>query len=296
MQMKSAAMQYQLAISDLEVLLALVRAGTLGGAAQRLGVDNSTVFRTVQRVEKGLGQRLFERTRAGFVPSELSLELASHAEAMEVHIEAARSVAQAAPGSVSGSVRITSTDTIMHGLVIPVLSGVRQTHPGLSFELHTGNELANLTRRDADIALRATKRPPQHLIGKRIGPIRVAVYAAKKGLKRFDFDVATSTAWVAPDDALPEHPSVVWRRRHFPKIKPSYRVGSILTAVEVIGSGAAIGVVPIFLAAQRSDLRQLTDPIDECETDLWLLTHTETRHLRRVSEVYSVLAEKLNLG
>ena len=51
----------------------------------------------------------------------------------------------------------------------------------MNFELHTGNELASLTRRDADIAVRATKRPPQHLVGKSVGPIRVALYAARRG-------------------------------------------------------------------------------------------------------------------
>lgn len=289
-------MQYQLSPADLELLLALIRARTFAGAAERLNVNTSTIFRSLQRIEKGLGQRLFERTRTGLVPAELTQELSSHAEAMETHIEAARSAIQISPGHVTGLIRVTSTDTVMHCLVLPLITQMRAVHPGLSFDLHTGNELANLNRRDADIALRATKRPPPHLVGKRLGPIRVAVYAARKyGPKRFDAEIATSTPWVAPDDALPEHPSVVWRRKHLPKIQPTYRVSSILTAAEVIASGGAIGMVPIFLGEKRPELIQLTDPIDECETDLWLLTHTETRHLRRISTLYSALAENVKL-
>lgn len=292
----NAQMQYKIEASDLGVVLALVRAGTLAGAGERLAVDASTVFRTVQRIEKGLGIRLFERSRLGYLPSELAQELAAHGEQMEAQLEAARSAAQTSPGHVSGTVRITSTDTIMHGLIAPALKSLLASHPLLSFDLHTGNELANLTRRDADIAVRATRRPPLHLVGKQVGPIRVALYGAKKGgPKKFDSEVAARTPWVAPDDALPEHPSVVWRKKHFPKVTPTYRVGSILTVAELVGQGAAIGLIPVFLARDRSDLRQLTDVLDECQTELWLLTHADSRHLRRVSAVYSSLLENLEL-
>jgi DNA-binding transcriptional LysR family regulator len=296
MQTTNAATQYRIDASDLSVILAMVRAGSLAGAAERLGNDASTIFRTVQRVEKGLAQRLFERSRAGYLPSELALELAQHAEQVEEQLAAAQSVAKLSPGSVSGNVRITSTDTIMHALIAPALRQLRAGHPLLSFDLHTGNELANLTRRDADIAVRATRKPPQHLVGKHVGPIRMALYGSKKsGPKTFDENVASTTAWVAPDDALPDHPSVVWRKKHFPKVMPPYRVGSILTVRELISQGAAIGLLPVFLARGRTDLRQLSDALDECQTELWLLTHTDVRHLRRVSTVYSFLAQSLHL-
>ncbi|MBG6078211.1 LysR family transcriptional regulator [Polaromonas sp. CG_9.11] len=292
----NAQMQYKIEASDLGVVLALVRAGTLADAGERLGVDASTVFRTVQRIEKGLRIRLFERSRSGYLPTELAQELSAHGEQMEAQLEAARSAAQISPGQVSGTVRVTSTDTIMHGLIAPALKQLLLSHPLLSFDLHTGNELANLTRRDADIAVRATRGPPQHLVGKHIGPIRVALYGSKKdGPKNFDAEVAARTPWAAPDDALPEHPSVVWRKKHFPKVIPAYRVGSILTVSELVGQGAAIGLLPVFLARDRSELTQLTDVLDECQTELWLLTHTDARHLRRVAAVYSCLLENLKL-
>ena len=83
--------QYTLTASDLEVVLALSRGASLAGAGERLGVDASTVFRSLQRLERNLGQRLFERTRAGYLQTELAAELAGHAEEMEVALESARS-------------------------------------------------------------------------------------------------------------------------------------------------------------------------------------------------------------
>lgn len=288
----NAATQYKLSAPDVEVVLALVRAHTLAEAGERLGVDASTVFRSLQRIEKGLGQRLFERSRMGYQPLELAQVLAMHGEQLEVQLESARSAAQASPEQVSGSVRITTTDTILHGLVAPALKLLQPGHPLLSYEIHAGNELASLTRRDADIAVRATRRPPQHLVGKHVGPIRLALFAAKKGgPKHFDPDVAGKTDWVAPDDTLPDHPSVTWRKKHFPKVSPRYRVNSILTVAEMVGQGMGIGLLPLFLAQGRSDLVALTGTLDECQTELWLLTHTESRHLRRVSTVFSHLAQ-----
>jgi DNA-binding transcriptional LysR family regulator len=291
-----AKTQYRVTPGDLEVTLALVRGGTLAGAGERLGVDASTVFRSLQRIERGLGCRLFDRTRSGYFATDLATELAAHAEQMEVALEAARSSVESAPSEISGTVRITTTDTVLHGLVAPALRGLRAVHPLLTYELHTGNELASLTRRDADIAVRATKRPPQHLVGKHVGPIRVALYAAKRGdVRKFANVEAGKCDWIAPDDALPDHPSVVWRKRRFPKVAPRYRVTSILSVLELVALGLGVGIVPLFLADGRNDVVRLTEALDECETALWLLTHPESRHLRRVGALYSYLAQAMTL-
>lgn len=289
-------LNYRLTAADLEVVLALVRTGKLAEAGERLALDASTVFRSIQKLEKGLGQRLFERSRTGYQANELAQELAVHAEQMEAQLEAARSAMQMQPDQVAGAVRITTTDTILHGLLAPVLKPLQLLHPLLSLDLHAGNELASLTRRDADIAMRASKRPPQHLIGKHLGPIRVALYAGKiTRIKHFDADVAQRHHWIAPDDALPEHPSVVWRKKHFPKLQATYKVNSILTVAELVGQGLGLGILPLFLAQGRTDVVQLSDVLDECQTELWLLTHTEARHLRRVSAVYSYLSQEIVL-
>ncbi|MFT3955694.1 MAG: LysR family transcriptional regulator [Piscinibacter sp.] len=291
-----APTQYRIGPADLDVVLALARGGTLASAGERLGVDASTVFRSLQRIERGLGQALFERGRSGYRPLELAAQLAAHGEEIEATLEAARSATEATPSRVSGTVRITSTDTVLHGLVAPALNGLKQDHPLLSFDLHTGNELASLTRRDADIAVRATKRPPQHLVGKQVGTLRVAVYAARRrGAPRWAEVESGTVDWIAPDDALPEHPSVVWRKRHWPRLVPRYRVGSILSVLELVALGLGVGIVPLFLAEGRSDVTRLTEALADAETELWLLTHPESRHLRRVATVYSHLAQQLQL-
>jgi len=291
--MPSAKTQYKLGSQDLEIILALVRGGTLADAGERLSVDASTVFRSMQRMEKGLGTRLFERSRQGYRPSELALSLAQHGEQVEAQLDAARTAALQSPEQVDGTVRITSTDTFLHALIAPALRDLQASHPLLSYELDTSNQLANLTRHEADIALRATKRPPAHLVGKHIGPIRVALFAARGGQwKKANADKAP---WIAPDDALPEHPSVIWRKKHHPKVTPQFRVNSILSVAELVALGLGVGILPLFLARQRKELAQLGGVLDEAQTELWLLSHAESRHLRRVSTVFGHLSRSLRL-
>ncbi|CAJ0794819.1 hypothetical protein LMG19083_02634 [Ralstonia psammae] len=290
-----AQTQYKLSAADLEIVLAMVRTGTLAAAGERLGVDASTVFRSLQRIERGLGATLFARSRTGYLAGDLAQALAEQAEQVESALEAARSAVHAAPDQVSGTVRITTTDTILVGLVAPALKVLHAQHPNLDYDLRVSNELASLTRRDADIAVRATRRPPQHLVGKHIGSIRVGLYAGRtSGITYADVE-AGRTPWLAIDDAIPEHPSVSWRKRHFPKVMPTYFVNSLQIAAEMVGMGMGVGILPVVMAQARSDLVALRDLQDANPSELWLLTHPESRHLRRIAVVYGHLAQTLRL-
>ncbi len=293
MQTMNALTQYLLGPGDLAVLLALVRGGNLAGAGALAGVDGSTVFRTVQRCEKALGQRLFERSRTGYRATELGLRLAQHAERIEAELEGARSAAKLDTRAVSGSVRISTTDTLLTGLLMAALKPLTQAHPQLRLDITTRNELANLTQREADIALRATLKPPAHVVGRHIGTIRSAVYAQSKPRgSRIQPDLA-ALPWIAVDDAMPEHPSVRWRRKHVPKAEPVMYVNSGLSVLDAVAAGLGIGIGALFLAQQRRDLKMIAGPLDDCDTQLWLLTHPESRHLRRIAVVAAHLAATL---
>lgn len=288
-----ASTQYQLTASDLETLLALARGGTLAAAAQRLAADASTVFRGVQRIEKALGQRLFERTRQGYLPSEQMLEIARHAEVIEGELEAARATALGSSAEVSGRVRLTTTDSVLRGVVLPCLPALVREHPSLQLELRAGNELASLSRRDADLALRATQKAPDHLVGRHLGRICFVVCGLRgRKAKPKPLD---QLAWVAPDDAMPEHPSVRWRRKHLPKVAPRHLVDGIVGVVDAIKAGLGAGVVPLFMLEREPQLAALSGPLEGCGSQLWLLAHPESRHLRRIATVYQHLASSIVL-
>lgn len=290
--------QAALSLPDLQVVLALVRGRTLAEAAARLGADPSTVFRSLQRIEKGLGQRLFERSRAGYLPSEPAAEAARHAERIEAELEGARSALAGPADAVAGRVKLSTTDAVMRGLVLPLLPALAQAHPQLRLEVRTGNELVSLTRRDADLALRATRKPPEHVVGRHLGTMRfvVAAAAGSKPKRVRNVEALAALPWVAPDEALPDHPSVQWRRRRLPKVQPRLLVDGITGVADAIAAGAGIGIVPRFvLEADARRLQALTEPLEACESELWLLAHPESRHLRRIATVYQALVEGISL-
>lgn len=291
-----ASVQRDLGATELSLVLALVRGGNLALAAQQAGVDASTVFRTVQRAEKALGQRLFERSRQGYRATELGQQLAEHAERIEAELEAARSAAQVRSAAVSGLVRISTTDTLLNGLLLPSLAALREQHPQLRLEINARNELANLTTREADVALRATVRPPAHLVGHHLGPIRSAVFIARAAAprRRRAVDLA-ALPWIAVDDALPEHPSVRWRRKHLARVEPALRLSGVQLVFDAVRAGLGVGIAPLFLARQVDDVVALTAALDECESQLWLLTHPESRHLRRIQAVAAHIAGSVSL-
>ncbi|MFC5519387.1 LysR family transcriptional regulator [Polaromonas jejuensis] len=307
-----AKTQCALTAYDLQVLLALVRGMTLAEAARRLGADASTVFRSVQRIEKSLGQRLFERSRRGYLPTEPMLELARHAERIEAELEAARATAQRPHEGVSGLVRLTTTDAVLRGLVLPSLKPLLAQHPLLKLDMRCGNELASLSRRDADLALRATRKPPDHLVGRKLGTVRFVV-CGSKGLKGAKTQALTSQRkksvqdlnqfglletldWIAPDESLPEHPSVLWRRKQLPKVTPRHYADGIVAVMDAIKAGLGVGIVPVFMLAGEPALLPLTETLPDCESDLWLLAHAESRHLRRIATVYEHFAENIRLA
>lgn len=295
MQKPIARTQYQLTAADLEVVLALVRGGTLAQAAERSGSDPSTVFRALQRVERRLGQRLFERTRQGYLPTEAASEVARHAERIETELEAARAAAAGSAAPVAGRVRLTTTDSVLRGLVLPQLPALARQHPLLQLELRTTNELMSLTRRDADLAVRATPRPPEHLVGRHLGTLRFAVCGLRSAHARRP-QTLDGLDWIAPDEAMPEHPSVRWRRRHLPRLAPRHLVDGIVGVVDAIKAGLGVGVLPLFMLDVEPQLKALSPPLEGCESSLWLLAHPEARHLRRIAAVYQHLGEALRLS
>ncbi|MFZ5559946.1 MAG: LysR family transcriptional regulator [Pseudomonadota bacterium] len=292
-----AQTQYRLAPADLDLVLALVRGRTLAEAARRLEVDASTVFRAVQRLEKKLGQQLFQRSRSGYLPSEQALTLSQHAERMEVELEQARSAIAQAEGQVTGLVRLTTTDTLLSDLLLPALATIGARHPGLEFELAATNTVANLSRREADLALRPSRQPPEHLVGKKLGGLRYAIYAAAPYLQHQPAGTPLDQhTWLAPDEFLPEHPSVRWRQKHLPKVRPRYRCNAILPLAQAVQAGLGVAVLPTYMARAFNGLVALTGPIEECDCDLWLLTHPESRHLRRVSVMFAELSQEIALS
>lgn len=285
-----ANLQSKLGLQDLETILALYRGRTLAGAAERLKVDASTVFRAIKRIEADVGGLLFDRGRQGYTATELGRVLASHAERIETQLEEAREAAFHQATTPSGVLRITLTDTLLHTVLLPVLARFAERYPDIRLELASTNVLVNLSQREADIAIRATNAPPEHLVGIRLGTMRSAVYGGigylagqPQGRHYSEMD------WIALDDSLPDHPSRHWRRARHPQALPRHKVGNLLAVAGAVVNGLGVGVVPLAVMRDHPQVTMLDGPLPELDIGLWLLAHPDTRYLGRMKAMFDFL-------
>jgi DNA-binding transcriptional LysR family regulator len=298
-QAKYAPMQYEISHSDLALVLALVRGRSLARASELLKVDISTVFRSIRRLEAALGTSLFEKSRRGYIPSDIAQAMAEQAERAELALNAARVALQQGEQVVSGTVRLTCTEAVLHSLLLPALAQFMPAYPALTLELATSNSFANLSRRDADIALRLTNAPPEHLVGRRLGAASYVICGQTQYRQALAQDPA-SVPWVAPDDSMPEHASVIWREQAYPAVVPRYRCSSMSAVSQLVAAGLGVAALTDFTVSGLQGVEQLSDPLPGCDTDLWLLTRPDCRALRSVQALFEeltpLLREKLALG
>jgi DNA-binding transcriptional LysR family regulator len=294
----TAATPSDLSPRDLELVLALVRGRTLQEAGRRLGLDTSSVYRAVKKLEQRLGLPLFDRGRQGMAAGELALALAQRAEAIEAQLESARELLQDDTVALSGSLRVSCNDIGLHGLLLPLIGPFVRAHPQLQIELLATNQLARLDRREADIALRGTSAPPEHLVGVKLGVMRSALWASQAYLDTLPTgtDIA-AMAWATPDADvnLPDYPSRRWRQACYPDLVPRLRCDGMLAVARAVQAGAAVGVAPYLLMAGQPGLVNLTGHLPEVDVDLWLLTHPDMRHLRRVKAFFDFVRRELVL-
>ncbi|WP_028626423.1 LysR family transcriptional regulator [Metapseudomonas resinovorans] len=288
--------QYSIDHADLALVLALVRGGTLARAAEQLKVDVSTVFRSLRRLEQALGSALFEKSRAGYLPNAAAQLLAQQAELAERALEAARLGLEQGREAVSGTLRLTCTDAVLHGLLLPALARFMPAYPALELELTTSNDFANLSRRDADVALRLTTAPPGHLVGRCLGPVPYVLCAADSYLARLPERDPARMSWIAPDDFLPNHPSLVWRRQRHPEVQPAYRCNSMLSVAQLVRAGLGVAALPEFLVRGERGLQVLETDLSGCASALWLLTRPDCRALRSVTTLFEELARHITLA
>ncbi|SHN20772.1 DNA-binding transcriptional regulator, LysR family [Pseudomonas asturiensis] len=284
--------QYEVSYSDLSLVLALVRGRTLARAAELLDVDISTAFRSIKRLESALGVALFEKNRRGYIPTDTATAMAEQAERAELALNAARIALQQGENVVSGTVRLTCTDAVLHDLLLPALARFMPNYPALTLELATSNSFANLSRRDADIALRLTNTPPEHLVGRRIGAADYII-CGLPGFRDALHAAPTSVPWISPDESMPDHTSVTWRRQAFPDVVPRYRCSSMSAVSQLVSAGLGVAALTDFTARALAGVERLSGPLDGCSTDLWLLTRPDCRALRSVQTLLDELAPLL---
>ncbi|WP_440997263.1 LysR family transcriptional regulator [Arhodomonas sp. SL1] len=278
---------------DLRTVLAITRAGTAARAAETLGVHPSTVFRRLNAMERTLGVQLFRRLPDGYVPTTAGEEAGTVAERMEAEIAVLGRRLSGQDLRPSGTVRVTTTDTLV-GLLQSDLPAFRREYPEIELRFLVTNRFFDLTRHDADVAVRPSIAPPETLVGRRVATVATALYASQRYLdeKPAEMDLAEHD-WIAPDESLGQLPSTRWLAATVPAERIHIRANTLMAALEGTKAGVGVCPLPVFLGDAERGLRRLGAPLPELASELWLLTHPDLRFVGRVKAVMDFAAEAL---
>jgi DNA-binding transcriptional LysR family regulator len=285
---------------QIRVFLAVARARQLAGAAARLGLDVSTVSRRIDRLEADLGVHLFDRTRDGTVATAAAEAMLPAAEDMERGLAQFASAVDAIETIAEGVVRITAPPGVADAFIAPLLARFHAQYPRVVVELDASIGYADLTRREADLALRATRPRTGDLIAVKLVstpsiPQTSPEYAAELGaLKRW-----TDARWITWGADLMHIPTGRWFSAHAPGVVPVLRTSHFASQLAAAAAGLGVALaadvfghvhrlVPVRIG------RGLKPGWDELPVeDLWLVGHRALRTVPRVAALWDFLAEHM---
>jgi DNA-binding transcriptional LysR family regulator len=261
-----------------------------------LGVDASTVSRRLSALEEALDAALFERGRDGIAPTKVAEDLLPVAEEIEQAMLRFTNAAEGLEREVAGLVRVTCPDDVAEVVVVPALRGLFQRHPALRVELSPGEALLDLTRREADLALRTVRPTRGDLWITKLLSLRW-VLAANAELARGlgSLRAWNNAPWVGWGERFSQLGSARWLQAHARTVEPVLRSDSLRVQLSALSNGLGValvpepslkhfGLVPVKLgAALRDSAAQW--PVDE----LFLVTHRALRDVPRVRVLWELL-------
>ncbi|WP_237151574.1 LysR family transcriptional regulator [Oryzibacter oryziterrae] len=283
--------------SLLRSFLAVVDAGSLSVAAERLGSTQPTVGRHIRELEQALGFPLFRRQPRGLEPTPAALPLIDDARRMG---DAAEALARKVAGQderLTGPVRITASRMVALHLLPPVIAALRHDQPDIAIEIDATDVTQNLLRRDADIALRMVDPTQNQLVRRKITDIPLGIYAARSYIAR-------RGAPAKLDDLL--HHDVIGFDRQEDLIRGFAAMGHTVTRDwfplrsddhpllwELLRAGAGIGFAQVPIADRDPEVLRLLPEVALPKMPLWLVMHEDLRHNRRIRHVADHLASGL---
>lgn len=277
---------------DLRYFLAVARKGSIRGAATKLNVNHSTVSRRIDAFERNLDARLFERLPNGYFITPAGEEMRKSAERVEAEIDAIDRRIMGRDTRLSGILRVTLHDSLAQKLLMPDLVGFCARFPDIELDLVISNSMADLTRREADVAIRISNDPPGNLVGRQVGRYAVASYASPDYLARHDLsDRGSGASWIGWNDHV-THPQWV-RESAYPKAPARNRIFHPLSQMEAAKAGLGMSMLPCFIGDTEPGLRRLPPGTATPSRAIWILTHEDLRHTARIRQFVDFMAKAI---
>lgn len=286
-----------LAWDDLRFVLAIARNGNLRAAAAALGVNHSTMFRRLNAAEEMLGSKLFERLAIGYRPTDSGQRLIEAAERMETEALALDRELTGRDARLTGNLRVTASETLAFGVLAGEIARFRAIHPGIQVELLVDNRVVDLSRREAEVALRATRPTQGDLFGRKLADIRWCLYGAEGYLAgrappRRLADLAKHQV-IGWGEAMQPTKASAWIAEHIPLTAIGYRTSSPVNQLMAARAGMGLALLPCYLGDGDTTLIRVLSPLSDLRTELWLVTHRSLKDTARIRGFMSVVGDSL---
>lgn len=280
----------------LQAFLAAAEAGSLGRAALQLGDSQPTLSRRLAQLEAALGQALFERSPRGLAPTPAGRALMGPARRMSQQVERmALAMEQRALG-LAGTVRITASEMVSQHLLLPALRPLRQAHPEIQIELAPGDRVADLLRREADIAVRMFRPQESALIARRMADLPLGLYAHRDYLAAHG-PVTEETmqrhSWIGDDQNGLMLRGFARAGHRVARDFFAIRTDHSALAWQAVCAGLGVGVAPRPVAERRPELMRVLPEMSIAPMPCWLVVHRELRGTPRLRAVFDALAAAL---
>lgn len=271
----------QLSWDDLRVIKALSDSGSRSATAKKLGINVSTVSRRVAQVERSLGVALFDHRKSGYLLTAEGAELRALAERVELDIVSVTRRVSRSGQSPLGKLRITTSDSLLLYFFTPIIAEFQALNEGITVEVLVGNETLSLARDESDIAIRATRKPAESLVGRKLANIAWAPYCCARQITAAPL-FETDQAWVSYSAALCGLRATSYVECRVPADRIVYRTDSVAAASAAIAAGIGVGFLPCMLGDITPGVVRAGPVVPELQDELWLLTHQDIRRSWRV--------------
>lgn len=268
--------------NDLQVLLAVSRAGSRAGAARLMQVDVSTIARRMAALEAALDRTLTERDGTGrMVLTEAGRSVAAQAEQMEDH---ARRIAQV-DAPLRAWVRVTAVPLVVNHLLLPAVPGFHGLHPGIGVELNAEARDLSLAHHDADIALRLARprEGGQAVLARQIGHLHYAAYVAQ--------GASGALPWIGYDRSMQflSHAAAIAELAQGAAPAP-LAVNDAETLFQAVLAGQGMSLFPREIAGAHPGVREVAVSVELPVREVWLLIRRDLAQVARVRAVADWLA------
>jgi DNA-binding transcriptional LysR family regulator len=281
--------------NDLRYFLCVARHGSLTQAAGELNVSQSTVSRRIGELEASIGTNLFVRNQTGYFLTDEGREVLKHAEQVEDSIMALERGAAGLDKTPVGTVRLATSENLATDLIIPAMPAFKKQYPGICLELITSTVTVELSRREADIALRVIRPTRGNLKVRRVGHMTYSVYGSQAYLEEnpaMQGQPLDGRDFIAWDESHAHLPAAAWLAREHPRCKITLVTSSLPAQIAAVRAGLGLAVIPDFLAVGADFVRVISSD-QMFSNELWLVTHADLVASARIRAVGDFLADQV---